>query len=448
MLDRLRRLIRSTRAAPPPEATRGFEAAGAGHRWAGLQPSDLKVAAPLSAQLIASRAEHAWANDPYARRGVDIAVSSLHGVGFRPRPGHPDAAMRKRLVQLYDGFNPIADVTGRTSLDGLARQACRNLVVRGEAFIRLVVHPDFQQLPLRLQGLDPRVVDFDLTRHEVGRPEIENGIELDPWGRPVAYHLRQDDGYSTVRVDAGEIIHVADAFAVGLRRGVSWLAPVLLRLHELDQYEDAALVRSRVANLLVGVLTDPDGEGLGVTGSTASGTPMGAMAPGTILTAPPGKGIEFSKPPETAGYSDFVKAHLRGIAAGLGLTYEQLSADYSDVNFSSARAALIEHRRWVEQVQYTVLIPQLYQPIWERFVRTAAIAGLLPIDELDDLLRVDWLPPRFDYVNPTDEVEADIAAIGAGIKSREQVIAERGWDIEQIDAQLAADRFKPAEAKP
>ena len=84
--------------------------------------------------------------------------------------------------------------------------------------------------------------------------------------------------------------------------------------------------------------------------------------------------------------------------------------------------------------------------ILRRFVQLAVIAGHFPGHTVEELLPVECLPPRFGYVNPRDEVEADIAAIGAGLKSREQVIAENGFDIEQIDAQLAADPRQPSEA--
>ena len=63
----------------------------------------------------------------------------------------------------------------------------------------------------------------------------------------------------TVRVPASDMAHLFQALAPGRLRGITWLAPVLLRLHELDQYEDAALVKAKVAALFTGFIRDPDG---------------------------------------------------------------------------------------------------------------------------------------------------------------------------------------------
>ena len=51
-------------------------------------------------------------------------------------------------------------------------------------------------------------------------------------------------------------------------RGITWLAPVLLRLHQLDQYEDAAMVKAKVAALFTGFTRDPDGIAADLNGAS------------------------------------------------------------------------------------------------------------------------------------------------------------------------------------
>jgi capsid protein len=51
-----------------------------------------------------------------------------------------------------------------------------------------------------------------------------------------------------------------------------------------------------------------------------------------------------------------------------------------------------------------------------------------------------WLPPKWDWVDPLRDARAEIEQIDAGLKSRSQSIAERGYDAEQVDAEIAADR--------
>ena len=53
-----------------------------------------------------------------------------------------------------------------------------------------------------------------------------------------------------------------------------------------------------------------------------------------------------------------------------------------------------------------------------------------------------WLPPKWDWVDPLKDAKAEIEQIAAGLKSRTQALAERGYDAEQVDAEIAADRAR------
>ena len=224
---------------------------------------------------------------------------------------------------------------------------------------------------------------------------------------------------------------------------------MLLRLHELDQFEDAALVKAKVAALFTGFITDPDGTVGGLSGTNTSGVLTVGMEPGSLIPLPPGADIRFSTPAEHDAYAPFVKNHLRAVAAGMGLPYELVSGDLEGVTYSSIRAGLIEFRRRIEQLQHNIVVHQFCRPVWERFVRLAVLAGELPVRDFENnssaYLGCEWLPPKFDYVDPKKDVEAEILAIESGLKSRAQAIAERGFDAEQVDAEIAADKERADE---
>ena len=225
-----------------------------------------------------------------------------------------------------------------------------------------------------------------------------------------------------LRVPAADCLHLFKPLAAGQLRGITWLAPVLLRLHELDQFEDAALVKAKVAALFTGFITDPDGTAGGLSGTNTGGALTVGMEPGSLIPLPPGTDIRFSNPTEHDAYAPFVKNHLRAVAAGLGLPYELVSGDLEGVTYSSIRAGLIEFRRRVEQLQHNVVVHLFCRPVWERFVRLAVLTGELPARDFDRnpdaYLGCEWLPPKFDYVDPMKDVQAEILAIGAGLKSR------------------------------
>jgi len=84
------------------------------------------------------------------------------------------------------------------------------------------------------------------------------------------------------------------------------------------------------------------------------------------------------------------------------------------------------------------------RPIWARFMDTAVLAGALRLPGYDrkrgEYLAADWLPTKWDWVDPLKDANAEIAQIEAGLKSRTQGIAERGYDAEQVDREIAAER--------
>ncbi|WP_159712944.1 phage portal protein [Geminicoccus flavidas] len=425
--------------------TRGLEAAGGGPRAVGWRATpDVAGAIQAGAFLTAARAQTGWLNDPRLARAVAVLVSSLVGSGYIPRSQHPNRETRRRLAHLFRRWANRADATGRTDFAGLCRLIVRSMIATGDGFARFVWTDD--ALPLRLQVLPSRAVGRDAVPVLANGHELIDGIEIDRFGRPVAYHITLDEHLArSVRVPAEEIVHVFDQLTPDQFRGLSWLAPVLTTARELDSFKDAALATARTAALFSGVITDVDGAGLEPGQEQGDGSVRIGVTPGSLWHAPPGKRVDWNDPPKLGESETFVKAYLRDIASGMNITYEQLSGDYEGVSYSSVRAGANEHRRWVEQTQYALIVPSLLTPVWQQFLRMVVLTNALPGHDLEELEPVEWLMPRFAHVDPKAEIGADVAAIQAGLKSREQVIGEYGYDVETIDAQIAADSFKSSE---
>ena len=435
--------------------TRAFDAAGGGQRWESARTvDDLNAAILAGATTAARRAGWYARNNPWVAAAVDSLVGNVVGAGIKPQSTHPDREMRERLQTSWMRWTDDADAGGLADFYGLQAMAVRAMIESGESFVRLrVLDKSSDAPPLQLELLDREQVPADLHREIGGGARIRAGIEFDPAGRRVAYRVlsvRPGDPFGgpfrmdPLRVPTADCIHLFKPLAAGQLRGITWLAPVLLRLHELDQFEDAALVKAKVAALFTGFITDPDGTVGGLSGTNTSGVLTVGMEPGSLIPLPPGADIRFSTPTEHDAYAPFVKNHLRAVAAGMGLPYELVSGDLEGVTYSSIRAGLIEFRRRVEQLQHNIVVHQLCRPVWERFVRLAVLADLLPARDFENspsaYLGCEWLPPKFDYVDPKKDVEAEILAIESGLKSRTQAIAERGFDAEQVDAEIAADK--------
>jgi len=282
---------------------------------------------------------------------------------------------------------------------------------------------------------------------------IRQGIEFDKIGRRVAYHfLRRhpgdvtDPGLSgeTVRVPAESVLHIVDPVDAGQLRGVSRFSPALVKLFLLDQYDDAELDRKKVAAMFVGFVRRPERDFDNGGETDDRGEPLLPLEPGQLQILDDGEDITFSTPADVGGnYESFQYRTLLQVAAALGLPYANLSADMLKANYSNTRAALLEFRRRIEAFQHSVLVFQLCRAAWARWMDMAVLSGALKLPDYEsrraDYLDCAWLPPRWDWVDPLKDIRAEIVAIEAGLKSRTQAIAERGFDAAAVDAEIAGD---------
>lgn len=94
------------------------------------------------------------------------------------------------------------------------------------------------------------------------------------------------------------------------------------------------------------------------------------------------------------------------------------------------------------------LIEAFLRPVYEGWLRSALLAqavtypggSALPATKLDKFLAHHWQGRRWAWVDPQKDIEANIAAINAKLKSRREVIAEQGRDIEDVWMQLQAEQ--------
>jgi lambda family phage portal protein len=272
------------------------------------------------------------------------------------------------------------------------------------------------------------------------------GVEVNEGGKPVAFHIYRNwipglpllRGLESVRIDAADVLHLFRPDAAGQTRGMSRLASVLLRLRELDALTDGQLVRLKIGALLSGFITDADGTLL------ADGATPGecSLEPGTMQRLKPGESVEFSKPPEIGGESNaFQKAVIREIGAGVGVPSFMLDHDLSEVNFSSARTAIIAFRRRVEQWQDAFAF-QMLRPVYRRWLTVEILSGRLAVPMNTSTMRHKWIAPKSQWLDPLKDAQAEALAINTGLTSRREAVAARGIDVESLDAEIAADRAR------
>ena len=230
-------------------------------------------------------------------------------------------------------------------------------------------------------------------------------------------------------VPAADMIHLFKPLGAGQVRGTSWLASVILKLADLDGLEDALLMGFKVAALHAGFITNLGSDASLPYEGQQAGTQLDvSLEPGTMKVLPAGTDVKFNSPMQAQQGSEFIATQLRAVAAGLHVPEFLLSGDMRGANYSSMRSALVSFRQYIERIQYNILIPQMLDRVWTRVMLN------------EDDLTVEHYPPALPWVDPLKDVEAVAAEIKAGLVSRRQAVARRGYDIEELDDEIKADR--------
>ncbi len=425
-----------------PVQKRRFDGAAGGRRGWGMGSfGRINPETAAAGPALRSRASYLAMNNPWISQAVANWTGALVGPGIQPAAKHPDSATRKALNRYFADWCSRADAEGRTDFSGLQVAVADSMVKAGEALALISETADGP----RLRILPPELLDESKSVELSDGRAIFSGVELDATGRRTAYWIvpeRPGKVWVTyapsIRVESESVLHVFKPLAPGQLRGVSWLAPVILPASDFDKLCDALLKGAQVAAMHAGFITDLNGNGEPYDGETPS------LEPGALIRWPNGTDIKFNSPQQAQQAAEFMKLNLRQLAAGLGLPDHLLSGDLTGANYSSLRAGLLPFRQRVEQVQYTVLVPQFLAPVWRAVILHGVLSGDLDAPDFEGnpeaYLLADWLPPAFMQVDPMKQVQADAAELEAGLTSRRKLVAARGWVIEDLDAELAAER--------
>ena len=443
-----------------------FEGASHGRRLGQWGTTSAGPNTLLSGSLgtLRTRSREVIRNNPHAASAIESYVANMVGTGIIPRwQIQDDPEIKKQIQTLWNRWVLEADADGQLDFYGLQALIARSTMESGEVLIRFRQRrmADGLCVPLQLQVIEADHLDaFDDTLARNSNP-IRMGIEFNKIGQRTAYHLSREHpgemniaNTGKIRIPASEIIHVYRVLRPGQIRGIPWLSAVLVRLFELDQYEDAELVRKKFAAMITAFVSQPldeDGDGMGSDeGQDEEGNDLRGIQPGALHYLEPGEEVNLSQPPETGNATLlWVQQQLRDVAAGIGVTYEQMTGDLSSVNYTSIRAGLLEFRRRLEMLQRQLLKFQLCRQVATRWLDTAVLSGAIKIpdyaEKRHEYLNIDWRPPRLQHVEPLKDIQADILENRAGYIPRATKVAERGLDIEDVDKQFKEDHDRAEE---
>ena len=225
------------------------------------------------------------------------------------------------------------------------------------------------------------------------------------------------------------------------------MAQAMRSLHMTDQYREAELVHARVAASKMAFYTSPAGDGYTGDDIDSDGALVFEAEAGLIEQLPAGmelRTIDWNNP--NADMGEFVKSCLRGVAAGLNVSYNSLANDLEGVNYSSIRAGVQDEREAYKSIQ-RLLMDHLLEPIYQAWLTAAMTAGAVPFPprKREKYEEVIWRPRGFSYVDPQKDQSAFERAVALGTMSRQEIAAAQGKDFGDVLAELAEEERRAYE---
>jgi lambda family phage portal protein len=419
---------------------RKFDGAARGRRTSNLPISDggANTENRQALQTLRSRSRHFGRNNTYASKAFKSIGTNTVGTGIIPAPSSSSKRRQAVVKALWKNWAETTecDFNGQLNFYGIQKLAMRTIAESGEVLIVRRRKKD-GTLPIELQMLEPDFLDSSRDYAALnGGGWCIQGIEYDANGKRKQYWLYQkhpgEDGAGFSRpIPAEDVIHVYEILRPGQARGIPFIHSGMLRLSDFDDYEDAELVRQKIAACWVAFVGDAD-----PASGTGSGTDelIERMEPGMVEHLPAGKTVTMSAPPTTQNYDSYSRKILQGVAAGMGLSYETLTGDLSNVNFSSGRMGWLEMQRQINDWQYNMLIPMLCDRIWKWFIEAAQLSKGMNAGDLT----VTWTPPRREMIDPLKETQAITQQIRSGLRSWMEAVREQGYEPEELMAEIAA----------
>lgn len=426
---------------------RSYEGASTGRRTDGWTTAGTDANAEIrpGVKRLRERARDMVRNNAYAARIVNVLVSNTIGPGIvgnfkvftdQNLSTEADGDGARRLFKQW-AESTACDFSGQLNLAGLQAQAMLTIVQSGGVIVRRIrVKPGLgSPIPFKLQVLEPDFIDIDKDGND-----IVQGIQFDSAGKLKGIWLfNQHPGaegaskLTSTLVPAAELRYCFRPDRPGQVHGVTWLAPVLVMLKDLDDMMDATLYKQKISAAFTAFVHDMEAFNDNASGKSPALSEK--FEPGAIEILPPGKTIEFANPPSATDFPEFVKTILKAISAGVGATYEAATGDLAGVSFSGGRMGWIEFQRLIEQWRWNMFIPQFCGGVEEWFRDALVILGTVS-DK--NGLEWAWTPPRREQIDPVSETNAAINAVRGGVKSLRQVHEELGEDhidvLNQIEA--------------
>ncbi|MBQ8691274.1 MAG: phage portal protein [Phascolarctobacterium sp.] len=450
-------------------ANGGYKAGGQSPSRANWMPIDGTGESinKMSREIMRRRARDAERNSDLAK-GVLLAYKrNVVGKGIKLQARSSDEKFNVLAEKIWRRWCKAenCDVTGQQSMREILNMIILRFIVDGGILIIKTITKDKEGYHFKIQLREVDDLSSNGMEEAANGNTICDGVELDKYGKPVAYYLKETDpnGYSDYdvkRVEADRVIFFWERNRPSEYREVSKLASSLPRIKDTDDFLETVNFAHKMAASLALFITQkfPDGlvGGFGRNADTIlnklAGTIGGekkveAISPGSILELEPGQEVQSVVPSGAAAETrQMVCTQARMIAAGQGLSHESASRDVSEVNYSSARQNLLEDQKTYSDIQLS-LIEKVLTKIYEEVIITAYQNGdidprLYPsfYTNLDDYLECEFLAQGMPWIDPNKDAQAQKTRLENGTSNLKEECARDGKDWRDVLKQQALEK--------
>jgi lambda family phage portal protein len=463
VLERWRRSVARWIAPSRKAGVRSYSGAANNRLTTGFgNYSNTSADSELNGALTAlrSRSRQLLRDAPYAKRARSIVVNNVLGSGVGMQ-----AQVKNSRGELHQKINADIEAAwekwtrpdschtgGAMHFFDLERTCLSEVFTAGEAFPRKHYRAfGNSRIPFALELIEAERVADEFTHPQGAGPAARLGVELDPFGRPVAYFIRTihpgelrftaDQTVQLERVPASDIIHLRKIDRWPQTRGEPWLHAVVRKLNDMDGYSEAEIIAARSAASYMGMIETPDMDNP-IGEPQTDGTQQLELSPGMIERLGPGEKFNAFMPnrPNTA-LDPFMRYMLREVAMGIpGLTYETISGDYSQSNFSSSRLGVVDSRDdW--RILQKWWARSFREPLHREWMQAEVLSGGIPsisVEQFaldpDRFCAVSWKFRGWTFYDPTKDVAAFKDAVRCGFTTVQAVIQQTGggMDIEDV----------------
>lgn len=407
--------------------------------WAmadGLSPDAAMT--PDVRRTLRNRARYEVANNSYAKGMVLTIAGDCVGTGPRLQLLTEDNETNRIVEQAFAEWVTAVDLAGKLRTLRMAK------ATDGEAFAVLVNNPALDH-PVKL---DIRTIEADRVTSPpewMGELDIVDGIELDRYGNPTAYHVMKDHpGQITLtsarfeRIPASAVIHWYRADRAQQHRGVPEMTPALPLFAQLRRYTLAVLGAAETAADFAAVLYTDAPAG----GEATPVEPLDVieLEKRMATTLPDGwkLGQIKAEQPGTA-YAEFKREILGEIGRCLQVPINVITGDSSQHNYASGR---LDHQTYFKslRIEQAHLGRVVMDRIFSAWLVEAALLRMFRLFQAIGAMPHQFFWDGIEHVDPAKEANAQATRLSSHTTTLAYEYARQGKDWEAELRQRAKEQ--------